>query len=67
MGFISALAMSEQEQAGNVEFDRMINWHLHYNHYPPVPAGMAAVCKAAILAYEDEDYDPDLLDDDDEI
>lgn len=36
--------------------DVALEWHLSHNHYPPVPLSMVAPCKAAIEAFEDEDY-----------
>jgi hypothetical protein len=49
MGYSTAL-----ELAG---LERGLEYHLAYNHYPPVPLEMVDPCKAAIEAYHDEDYD----------
>ena len=41
----------------NIDIDLALTYHLQSNHYPPVPLSMIEPCKAAILAYwEDEPY-----------
>ena len=37
--------------------ERGLEYHLAYNHYPPVPLEMVDPCKAAIAAYAEEEYD----------
>jgi hypothetical protein len=34
-----------------------LEWHLQYNHYPPVPLSMVDACELAIEAMQDEDYE----------
>lgn len=48
MGYSTAV-----ELAG---LERGLEYHLAYNHYPPVPLEMVDPCKAAIEAYNDQDY-----------
>lgn len=53
MGMFSLLGMLEMGQ----DIDTVLRWHLGSNHYPPVPVTMVPVCKAAIAACEEEDYE----------
>lgn len=39
------------------DIDTTLSWHLQSNHYPPVPLSMIPVCKAAIDAGNEEDWD----------
>ena len=43
MGYQSAVSMREQ-----VRLDVALEWHLRYNHYPPLPSALIPVCKRAI-------------------
>jgi hypothetical protein len=52
MGYSTALDLAGLE--------RGLEYHLAYNHYPPVPLDMVEPCKAAIAAYHEEDYDRDI-------
>lgn len=57
MGATGAMGMSEAVNDGLASLDQALVWHLQSNHYPPVPTIMVQVCKAAIEAAEDEDWD----------
>jgi hypothetical protein len=48
MGYISALAMTDEELGLTLE--QQISWHLTSNHYPPIPTSMVATCIEAIDA-----------------
>jgi hypothetical protein len=48
---------SAADMAANLERRVALEWHLRYNHYPPVPLAMVEVAEAAIEAGNDEDYD----------
>lgn len=48
--------LQASEMARLTDLDTALRWHLQHNHYPPVPLSMLPACKAAIVAYEDEDY-----------
>jgi hypothetical protein len=52
MGRLALSDMLDQAQE-----DRALEWHLQYNHYPPHPAAMVAVARAAIDAARAEDPD----------
>lgn len=60
MGSLSARAFADEVEAGTVELDVALSWHLGSNHYPPVPAAFIATCRAAIEAGQDEDWDTDI-------
>ena len=49
-------SLQASEMARLCDRDTVLSWHLQSNHYPPVPLSMIPACKAAIEAYEDEDY-----------
>ena len=53
-------SMQASEMARLTDLDTALSWHLSSNHYPPVPASMVPVCKAALQAYEDEEYDREI-------
>lgn len=52
MGYASALEMRDQ-----LERKAALEWHLRFNHYPPVPSIMVDVAEAAIDAGNDDEYD----------
>lgn len=52
MGYMNARGMAE----AGIDIDTALGWHLQSNHYPPIPSTMIPACKAAIEAYQDEDY-----------
>ena len=49
-------SLQASEMARLTDLDTGLRWHLQSNHYPPVPLSMVTPCKAAIDAYQDEDY-----------
>ena len=49
-------SLQAQEMAELADLDTALTWHLRANHYPPVPYEMIAVCKEAIEACNDYDY-----------
>lgn len=54
MGRLQAEAMAE----ASIPFDTQIEWHLRFNHYPPVSNTMVPVCIEAIdLANEGNWYE----------
>ena len=51
MGSLQAMEMAEM-----LEIDSALEWHLRYNHYPPVPLSMVEPCKEAIQAGLEGDW-----------
>ncbi len=51
MGSLQAMEMAEM-----LEIDNALEWHLRYNHYPPVPVSMVQPCKEAIQAGLEGDW-----------
>lgn len=49
--------LQADEMARLTDIDTALSWHLQSNHYPPVPLSMIPACKAAIEAYQCEEYD----------
>ena len=60
MGSFGAAAFAEQVDEGNLSLTTALSWHLHSNHFPPVPAFMVPVALAAVEAGQDEDWDREL-------
>ena len=54
MGYLKAIEFA----AGDL--DTGLTWHLHANHYPPVPLTMLEPCKEAIDAGFDEDWEREI-------
>ncbi len=48
--------LQASEMARLTDLDTGLRWHLEYNHYPPVRLSLLDACKAAITAYQEEDY-----------
>lgn len=57
MGATSAAGFAEAVGDGDISLDQALSYHLQCNHYPPVPASMVPVCKAAIDAINAEEFD----------
>ena len=53
-------SLQAQEMARLTDLDTALRWHLQSNHYPPVPLSMLKPCKAAIEAFQDEDWDREI-------
>jgi len=50
-------SLQAQEMAELADLETALTWHLRANHYPPVPYEMIAVCKDAIEACNEWDYE----------
>lgn len=50
-------ALQAQEMAEALPLEDALAWHLRANHYPPVPHEMIPVCKEAIEAVNEYDFD----------
>ncbi len=48
------------EMANLADLDTALTWHLQHNHYPPVPLSMLPICKAAIKAGNEEDWNREI-------
>lgn len=48
-------SLQAQEMARLADLDTALRWHLHSNHYPPLPLAFLPTCKAAIEAMEEEE------------
>jgi len=40
-----------------LEESACLQWHLQYNHYPPLPRVLIGACQETLEALRDEDYD----------
>jgi hypothetical protein len=49
--------LQADEMAVLADIDQALTWHLTSNHYPPVPIDMVPVCRQAIEAQNDGDWD----------
>lgn len=49
-----------REMAERLELDQALTWHLRANHYPPIPLEMVEVCKDAIVAFNELDYNREI-------
>lgn len=56
MGYTSARDFADQ-----ASLDVALSWHLQANHFPPVPTDMVPVCKAAIEAAADGEWDTEIV------
>lgn len=56
MGYLQA-----REMARLADLDTALEWHLRANHYPPVPSLMVPVCKRAIEAALNGDWQKEIL------
>lgn len=57
MGLNTAMGFSEASQDGLIDLPRAIEYHLSYNHYPPVPSIMLDACIQAIDLANEADYE----------
>jgi hypothetical protein len=57
MGRMQAEGFSDAVKTGLCDIDVALHAHLTGNHYPPIPLEMVDSAKAAIAAFEEEDYD----------
>jgi len=57
MGRLSANDMREVADGMGVSVHQQLEWHLRYNHYPPVPSFMVEPCIQAIEAVREGDGD----------
>lgn len=54
MGYLHAIEFAQGD------LDTGLTWHLHSNHYPPIPLTMLEPCKEAIDAGWEEDWDREI-------
>jgi hypothetical protein len=50
MGSLQAMEMRIQTETQGLSMDAALLWHLTSNHFPPVPATLVPVARAAIAA-----------------
>ena len=56
MGSVTAIGLADSV----LDLETQLAYHLHVNHYPPVPLSMVQPCIDAIDAYYDEDFDKEI-------
>lgn len=57
MGSMQASEMAGQVTQGALSLCAAMDWHLQFNHYPPVPAAWSPVCIAVVERFNGGDTD----------